>query len=289
MYITPAYFDTLQIPVIAGRAFTEADGPDGLPLVIINQTFARRFFQGLDPIGRVIVRDDKNLMIVGVVKDTLGSTAGGLGRDAGPLSAEQTIYIPAAQINDGKFLSPLHTWYQPSWIVRTARPVEGLVGQMQRALTAVAPNLPFSGFYSMNDLMTATLAMQRIEVGLLATMAGLALVLSTVGIFALVSNLVVQKRQEIGVRIALGSTIQRAMVHIGKPGLSATALGLSLGLVIAAATLRTMQSLLFGMDVYDVPTIIMVVVTLSIVAALAITLPAMRVARIDPATTLREE
>jgi len=110
-----------------------------------------------------------------------------------------------------------------------------------------------------------------------------------VGIFALVANLVVQKRREIGIRIALGSTIQRAMVHIGKPGLLATALGLFLGLAIAAAALRTMRSLLFGLDVYDAPTIVLVVVTVSVVTILAITLPALRVATIDPAKTLREE
>ena len=219
VYITPAYFDTLQIPLIEGRAFTEADGADVLPVVIINQTFARRFFQGLDPVGRYIVRSNKNLLIVGIVKDTVGSTAGGLGKDVAPLSAEQTIYIPAAQINDAKFLSMVHTWDQPSWVVRITRPVEGLTGQMQLALATAAPNLPFSGFYSMNDLMAKTLAMQRIEVALLTAMAGLALVLSAVGIFALVANLVAQKRQEIGIRIALGSTIQRAMIHIGKPGL----------------------------------------------------------------------
>jgi predicted permease len=289
VYITPTYFDTLQIPLIEGRAFTEADGADVLPVVIINQTFARRFFQGVDPVGRYIVRSNKNLLIVGIVKDTVGSTAGGLGKDVAPLSAEQTIYIPAAQINDAKFLSLVHTWDQPSWVVRITRPVEGLTGQMQRALATAAPNLPFSGFYSMNDLMARTLAMQRIEVALLTAMAGLALVLSAVGIFALVANMVAQKRQEIGIRIALGSTVQRAMVHIGKPGLWATAVGLSVGLALAAATLQTMRSLLFGLDVYDVPTIVLVVLTLAIVVSLAITLPALRVATIDPAKTLREQ
>jgi ABC-type antimicrobial peptide transport system permease subunit len=160
---------------------------------------------------------------------------------------------------------------------------------MQRALASAAPNLPFSGFYSMNDLMAATLATQRIEVALLGAMAGLALVLSAVGVFALVANLVVQKRREIGIRIALGSTVQRAMVQIGKPGLLATAVGLCLGLAMAAATLRTLRSLLFGLDVYDAPTMGLVVVILSAVTLLAITLPALRVATIDPAKALREE
>ena len=289
LYVTPTYFDTLQIRVIEGRAFAESDGPDAAPVAIVNDMFARKFFHGSDPVGRYLTRKNKNVLIVGVVTDTVGSTAGTRWQTIAPLVAVETIYTPAAQLDDAKFLTTVHTWFQPSWIVRTARPVEGLTGQMQRALASAAPSLPFSGFYSMNDLMATTLAMQRIEVALLTAMAGLALALSALGIFALVANLVAQKRQEIGIRIALGSTIQRAMVHIGKPGLWATALGLSLGLAIAAATLRTMRSLLFGLDVYDVPTIVLVLVTLAIVASLAITLPALRVARIDPAKTLREE
>ncbi|MGB8131012.1 MAG: ADOP family duplicated permease [Candidatus Angelobacter sp.] len=289
-YVTPGYFDTLQIPLIEGRAFSDDDNAGSLPVVIINQTFARKFFHGLDPVGRYILRDNnKNLLIVGIAADTVGSTAGGLDQDTAPLATEETIYTPAAQIDDARFLSVVHTWFQPSWIVRATHPVEGLTGQMQRALAAAAPNLPFSGFYSMNDLMAATLATQRIEVALLAAMGGLALVLSAIGIFALVANLVVQKRREMGIRIALGSTIQRAMVHIGRPGLQATALGLILGFAISAATLRLMRSVLFGVDVYDAPTIALVVVTLSVVTVFAIALPALRVARIDPAKTLREE
>jgi predicted permease len=168
VYVTPGYFDTLQIPVVEGRTFTDGDNADALGVVIINQTFARRFFQGLDPVGRYIVRNNKNLLVVGIVTDTVGSTAGGLGQDTAPLAAVETIYTPAAQINDGRLLSMVHTWFQPSWIVRSTRPVEGLTGQMQRALATAAPNLPFSGFYSMNDLMAATLATQRIEVALLS-------------------------------------------------------------------------------------------------------------------------
>lgn len=289
LYVTPAYFDTLQIRVIEGRAFTESDGPDEAPAAIINQTFANKFFHGSDPVGRYLTRKNKNVLIVGVVADTVGSTAGTKWQNIAPLVAVETIYTPAAQMVDSNYLSTVHTWFQPSWIVRTARPVEGLTGQMQRALTSAAPSLPFSGFYSMNDLMVTTLALQRIEVALLMAMASLALVLSALGIFTLVANLVAQKKQEIGIRIALGSTIHRAMVHVGKSGLWATALGLSLGLAISAAALRTMRSLLFGLDVYDVPTIVLVLVTLAIVASGAITLPALRVARIDPAKTLREE
>jgi predicted permease len=288
LYVTPGYFDTLQIPVVEGRTFTDGDGADTLPVVVINRTFARRFFQGLDPVGRYMVRDKKNLLIVGIVADTVGSTAGGLGQDIAPLAAVETIYTPAAQV-DAQSLALDHTWFQPSWIVRVTRPVEGLTGQMQRALATADPNLPFSGFYSMNDLMAATLAIQRIEVALLAAMAGLALVLSAVGIFALVANLVVQKRREIGIRIALGSSIHQAMVHIGTPGARASLLGLILGLILSAGGLRAMQSVLYGVGVYDVPTILTVVLILASATLIATTVPTLRIARIDPAKTLREE
>ena len=105
---------------------------------------------------------------------------------------------------------------------------------MQRALASADPNLPFSGFYSMRDLMAKTLATQRVEVALLGTMAALALMLSAVGIFALVANIVAQRTREIGIRIALGSTIRQAMIQIGAPGVKASGVGLIAGLVLCA-------------------------------------------------------
>jgi predicted permease len=289
VYVTPGYFDALQIPVLAGRAFLDADGPDTQPVVIANQTFARKFFRGVNPVGRFLNRGNKNLLVVGVVADTALSSAARLNAGTAPLTKEEAIYIPAAQFVDGKFLSLLNTWFQPSWVVRTAGPVKDLIAKMQRALSTADPNLPFSGFYSMKDLMAGTLAMQRIEVALLAAMASLALLLSAVGIFALVANIVAQRTREIGIRIALGSTIQEAMLHIGRSGVGASALGLVLGLILCAGALRAMRSVLYGVRVYDVPTILVVVLTLSAVTLLATTIPALRVARIDAAKTLREE
>jgi ABC-type antimicrobial peptide transport system permease subunit len=288
VYVTPGYFDTLQIPVLAGRTFTDSDAPDAQPVVVINQAFARKFFQGTNPVGRSLLFP-KSKLIVGVVADTVLSSAAKLNAGSAPLTSEEAIYLPAAQITDSKSLSVVHAWFQPSWIVRTAGPVEGLTSQMQRALASSDPNLPFSGFYDMKDLMAATLATQRIEVALLAAMASLALLLSAVGIFALVANMVAQRTREIGIRIALGSTIQKAMMHIGRPGVGAAALGLVVGLILSSGALRAMRSVLYGVGVYDVPTMVVVVLTLSVVTLLATTAPALKVARIDPAKTLREE
>jgi macrolide transport system ATP-binding/permease protein len=281
-FVTPGYFATLQIPLLAGRSFTASDGVNTQPVAIVNQTFARKFYPGQNPIGHAI---NNGMVIVGVVADT--QIFSGLNQVA-PLQTEETIYVPAVQINP-RFLPVLFVWFQPNWIVRTAGPVQGLTGQMQRALTAADPGLPFSGFYSMNDLLDQILANQRIEVALLGAMAGLALLLSAIGIFALVANIVAQRTREIGIRLALGSSLRQAMIHIGAPGVRSAAIGLVAGLVLSAGTLRVMRSALYGIGVYDTPTLAAVVLTLVAVTLLATAVPALRVARIDPATTLREE
>ncbi len=282
VYVTPGYFEALQMPVRAGRTFGEADGPDAQRVSIVNQTFVRKFLHGANPVGRYL---DKNMMIVGVVDDV--PVPPGLDATA-PLTGEEAMYIPAAQV-DPRFLGLVHVWFQPNWIVRTAGPVEGLTAQMQRALATADPNLPFSGFYSMSDLLAKTLATQRVEVALLSTMAVLALLLSAVGIFSLVANTVAQKTRDIGIRMALGSTIRQAMIHVGAPGVRASIAGLALGLILSAGVLRAMQSVLYGIGVYDAPTIVAVVLTLALVTLIATTVPTLRIAGIDPAKTLRDE
>src|SRR5580704_5533315 len=231
IYVTPGYFDSLQISVLAGRTFTDSDDPDSQPVVIINQAFARKFFPGANALGRYLNQDNKNKLIVGVVADTVLSSAAKLNAGSAPLTSEEAIYLPAAQLTEGKSLSVLHAWFQPSWIVRTARPVQGLTAQMQSALASADSNLPFSGFYDMKDLMAATLVTQRIEVALLAAMVS-------------------QRTREIGNRIALGSTIQKAMIHVGRSGVGAAALGLVVGLILSAGALRAIRSVLYGVDVY---------------------------------------
>src|SRR5262249_28669091 len=103
--VTPRYFDNLQIPVIAGRAFPDADSPVTQQVVIVNRTFARKFFHGADPVGRYL---NRNMLIVGVVGDTVLSSAAKLNAGAAPLTSEETIYLPAAQIVDAKSLSLVH-------------------------------------------------------------------------------------------------------------------------------------------------------------------------------------
>jgi putative ABC transport system permease protein len=282
VYVTPEYFATLQMPLLAGRLFTPADGPDAQPVAVVNQAFSRHFFGGTSPLGRHL---NKDTVIIGEVADV--SVSSGLYPGA-PLMSEQAMYIPAAQVPP-EFLRIVHVWVQPNWVVRARAPVTGLAAQMQSALASVDPNLPFSGFYSMDDLQARTLATQQVEVALLGAMAALALALSAVGIFALVANLVAQRTREIGIRMALGSTIIQAMTHVGRTGAFASFLGLVLGLLLCAGLLRVMRSILFGVNVYDPLSLLAVALILAAVTLLAIIVPTLKISTIDPATTLREE
>lgn len=282
IYVTPGYFDTLEIPLLAGRSFAASDGPTTQRVALVNRTFAQKFFHGENPVGRGLNND---ITIVGMVGDVQVSP--GLDNGA-PLLSEPTMYIPAAQVRAG-LLQVVHVWFQPSWVVRTAGPAADTNAQMQQALASVDAGLPFSGFYRMTDLRARALVTQRIEVALLGTMAGLALLLSTVGLAGLVASLVAQRTREIGLRIALGSTVQGAMAHVAGTGVRAAAAGLVLGLVVSAGTLRLLRSALYGVGIYDATSLAAVVAALALVTLAATTLPALRIARIDPARTLRDE
>jgi predicted permease len=284
IYVTPAYFAALEIPLLAGRSFTASDRRGAQPVAIVNRSFVRKYFGGLNPVDQAL--DKQGTIIVGVVEDVALPPHQEQVND--PLGSEPITYIPAAQV-DPRMIAVVHAWFQPSWIVRTSGPIQDMPGQMQRALASVDSGLPFSGFYSMTDHLAESLATQRVEVALLGAMAGLALLLSAVGIFALVANMVAQRTREIGLRIALGSTIRQAMAHVATPGIRSSAIGLVLGLVLCLGVLRMMRSVLYGVSVYDARSMAGVVVVLTLVTMLATIIPTLRIARTDPATTLRDE
>ncbi|MGE5242967.1 MAG: ADOP family duplicated permease [Betaproteobacteria bacterium] len=281
-YVTPGYFDTLGMSLLAGRVFTAADGADSQAVAIVNQSFARKFYGGGNPVGHYL---DKTTLIVGEVADV--PVPPGL-NPAGPLASEQALYVPAAQFKP-QYLSLVHMFLQPDWIVRTAAPVQGLTADMQRALSSADPNLPASGFYRMDDLLAETLTTQRIEVVVLGAMAALALLLSAVGVFALVANLVAQRAREIGIRMALGSTVGHAMIEMGRAGATASMVGVLAGLLLCVAALPVIRSWLYGVGVYDATTLAGVVMLVLVVTLTATLLPTLRIARLDPAKSLREE
>ena len=284
-YVSPEYFSSLRIPILAGRAITESDTPNSQPVAVVNVDLAREFFGEANPIGRHIQNSNHIYTIVGVVANV--AKRPGLSGNA-PIATEAVFYLPATQMEQG-LVNMAHVWFQPSWIVRTSGPLQGLTLAMRKALTQVDPSLPFSGFHSMQEVLAENLAFQRVEVVLLAVLAGLALLLSAVGIYGLVSNLVVQRTREIGIRMALGSSIRQAMVDVGSAGIAAAAVGMVSGLALSFIVLRVLRSELYGVRDYDPLTLMVISVFIAVIAAAASFLPTLRITRIDPAVTLRME
>jgi predicted permease len=284
-YITPDYFRAFRIPVIAGRVFTDEDTSESAKVAIVNASFARKFFHSMDVVGRHLRLGDDLCTVLGVVGDVTKEP--GVMIQA-PLATEPMYYVPATQVSTA-FLTLVHTWFQPSWIVRSSGPISGLDEQMQKALEKAAPNLPFAEFHPMSDLQATALSQQRVEVMLLTVLASLALLLSLVGVYGMVSNLVAQRRREIGIRMALGCTLSQAMVEIGRSGVIAVILGLGVGLGASAFSLQAIKSQLFGVRSLDPVTLIAACVLLLLAACVASFAPTLRIARINPASTLRSE
>jgi predicted permease len=284
-YVTPEYFRALRIPVLAGRAFTESDTANSELVALVNESFARKFMATSDVLGRHIRAGNSIYQIVGVVGDV--TKRPGVFVTA-PLSNEPTYYIPTAQAEQ-PLLNLVHVWFQPSWIVRTQGPIAGITESMQKTITEVEPQLPIAGFHRLSDLQALALRQQRFEVFLLGTLAALALLLSLVGVYGLVSNMVVQRTREIGIRMALGSSVHQAMVEVGTSGIVAVALGLVGGLALSTISVRLIKSELFGVQTYDPITFSVVLALLISTAMAAAFLPTRKIVRIDPASTLRAE
>ncbi len=285
-YVTPNYLSTLRIPILSGRGLLSSDTATSQPVAIVNVDFARHFYNDRNAVGRHFqVRGGPTYTIVGVAANVQKQP--GMFPEA-PIATEPVIYLTVAQ-TPSSVIAAGHLWFQPSWIVRTRGQLPELTQAMQGALSEVDPDLPFSGFYSMQDLLNERLQMQQIEATLLGVLAGLALLLSSIGIYALVSNLVVQRTREIGIRIALGCSLRKAILEVSSVGALAACSGVLAGLGLSFFLLRTLKSEIYGVSAYDQVTLVSVPLLLISIAVVASVLPALRIAGIDPAETLRTE
>jgi predicted permease len=286
IYVTPEYFRALRIPLLEGRLISESDTPASQPVCVVSQRFAREVFGEAGALGRHLKAEETMYEVVGIVSDV--AKPAGIS-DGGPMtSIEPVLYLPATQVSQDA-LNAYHVWFQTKWIVRTRGPISGLTGAMQKAFADVDPLLPFFGFREMSDFQNETLDHQRMAVFLLGILAALALLLSIIGMFGLVSNLVAERTREIGIRMALGSTLQRAMVEIGASGVWAAVWGIAAGLGLALFAVPLIRSELYGVRAYDPITFASVLGILLFAAVFASLAPTVRIARIDPASTLRAE
>ena len=286
-YVTPGFFEALKVPIRQGRGFTAADTASSPLVAVVNEAFVARYFKK-DPaaVGRHLASGKDVREIVGVVGNVQQGAAGW--GDFEPISPLPCLYVPVSQTSTG-FLTLVHTWFQPSWAIRTSLPLETVVPRVREVLQAVDPHLPIAQVSTIDDLRGEKLVSQRFMMLLVAGLGLLALVLSAVGLQGLIASSVSERTRELGVRLALGATGSQVMANVIVPGLTIALVGVAIGSLGALAATRLMQSFIWGVKATDPITFIAVVVTLLGVALLASVVPALRVLRLDPAKTLRAE
>jgi len=285
-YVTPGYVQALRLPLRGGRDFIDADRAGSEGVAIVNEEFIHKYYRNQPVIGRHIAVAG-NRTIVGVVGNSR-ATSSGFGSQTGPLVVPPIVYIPASQVSSS-FLKLVHTWFSPSWVVRTSGSIAPAVDGLRRSIAAVDPMLPIAKMESMSDVQGASLANQRFMMTLVLGLGGVALLLAGIGIHGLIANSVGERTREFGIRLALGATSGQVMREVVKSGLVLAAIGVAIGTAAALAAARLLQSFLWGVTAADPLTFATVIATLLAVAAAASIVPALTVLRLDPAVTLRSE
>jgi putative ABC transport system permease protein len=269
----PGYFPTLGVALRHGRLFTGADREGSPPVALINEAMARRYFNGVDPVGRRL--HQKNfatpLEIVGVVADIPPFLPG--------TAAQPEVYWPYAQ-------SPRWASY---FVLRTAGDPSAIVKVAEARLKSVDPDMEASGIATLEDRVGRQLRRPRFNLLLIGVFAACALGLTVVGVYGVIAAAVAGRTREIGVRVALGATAGQVLGMVVREGMVLVGLGVAIGLVAAIWLTRFAAKLLYGVTPGDVATRVVVVVLVAAAALLACLLPARRATKVDPLVALRSE
>lgn len=284
VYVTPGYFETLGIPLLQGRALEASDREDAPPVMVVDQAFVQAHLEGRPVVGATI-EEGLGATIVGVVGNV--QQVAGFGADSRPVWETPTVYLPAEQIPTA-FMRQVHVWFAPSWIVRGEATAPELAARVAEVFRRMDPELPVARVVPLGEVMRNAFARQRFEAGLLVAVAVIALLLAGIGLYGVVAHEVLERRSEMGLRMAVGATPGRAVWSIGARGLRLALLGLVVGGVAAVGVARVLERLIWGVSAYDPLTLAGLLAVLALMAGVASFLPAAGVGRMDPATILRD-
>jgi putative ABC transport system permease protein len=280
---SPGYFESLRIPVLAGRVFTTADiDQPERGVVVVSKTFAERFWGHENPLGRGVIpfnrAGGRSYRVIGVVGDVHPETL-----DDKPASA---VYYPMRPI-------PGQAQWWPSSVYITVRTgladPEGLLPAIRTAVAAVDPAIPIANALDMTTIVANSMSRLSFMLTLIAIAATVALLLAAVGLYGVISYTVAQRTNEIGVRIALGAAPAQVERFVVNGALRLMGMGVVAGVAVALLVTRVLRSLLFGVSATDPVSFVAGAVLLSIVALAAAWVPARRAARVDPMVALRSE
>jgi putative ABC transport system permease protein len=284
--ISPNYFRTLQIPLLKGRTFTEADNQDALHVAIINEKIARDYWPGGSPIGSQLVfpgveagfpgtakQQPTRFTIIGIVK---GVRNRGLEKQP-----EEEVYVPYNQYP---------SFYVPrTLVVRTSLDPRQMASAIRHEVAELDPDQPISDIRTMDEVVAQAQAGHRFPMVMMGVFAGLALALAAVGIYGVMSYSVAQRVHEIGIRMALGAGRRDVLRTVMGDGMRLAVAGVAVGLLGGLAVTRGMSGLLYGVRPADPLTFVAVSLTLASVAVVASYIPARRAAKVDPMVSLRHE
>jgi len=273
--ISPGYLRALRIPLFAGRDFSEIDTVDSPDAIVISESMATEFWPNENPIGKRLTLS----FYPGKVREVIGVAGDVKFRGLDSRKSLATVYVPLAQI----------TFWNQAMVVRTSGDPASAASAMAAAVHQQDPDQPLRDVRTMDDILADSLSQQRFSMLLLASFAGLALVLAAVGIYSVLAYAVRQRQREIGIRMALGAQLDDVLHMVIAEGMRPALLGLILGLAGAFALKRAISSLIFGVSESDPLTFLSVSVLLAMVAFVASILPAYRATKVDPMRALREE
>jgi putative ABC transport system permease protein len=279
-FVTRNYFETMEIPLLSGRAFSGADEAEGATTVLVNERLVRTFYSGMDPIGQRVRPSGPDvpwLTIVGVVRDV---KQGGLDEETGT-----EVYFLYPQVGRAVGFAPRSM----NVVVRTAGDPLALASAVRGEVRTLDASLPVANLASMEEVLSTSLARPRFLTLLLGIFAAVALVLAAIGTYGVMSYSVAERRKEIGIRMALGAQASSVLRMILRQGVVTAGLGIVIGLLGAFALSSMLQAMLFNISSTDATAFVVAPLTLSVVALIACYAPALRATRVDPAGVLKQD